>query len=328
MNSIDKGTLVISLDYELMWGLVDVASKDGYGKTNVLQVPEVINRMVGLFEKYNVHVTFATVGMIMHDNVEDLLADLPDKRPSYSDTKMSPYENGYINAISKEDEEMFFQPKIVQNIQSHKILEIGTHTYCHYYCWAEGQTTDQFEEDIKKAVDIAKSKGINIKSVVFPRNQVSEQHLEVCSRYGIKSYRGNALKYFDEPTSKLGVFKQRICRLLDAYLNIGGNTSIPYEKLETKSGMVNICASRMLRPYIPQLSCLEWLRLKRIKKEMVNAAKEGKLYHLWWHPHNFGANMENNFRFLEGVLESYKYCHSQYGMQSCTMDELRIQLTQ
>lgn len=46
----------------------------------------------------------------------------------------------------------------------------------------------------------------------------------------------------------------------------------------------------MLRPYSPRLSFLEGLRLRRIRHEMVHAAKKGELYHLWWHPYNFGAN--------------------------------------
>ena len=89
-------------------------------------------------------------------------------------------------------------------------------------------------------------------------------------------------------------------------------TSIPYDKLERKVGMLNVCASRMLRPYSPKLSFLEGLRLKRIKKEMTYAAKKGEMYHLWWHPHNFGANMEENLRFLESILQTYKSCNEKY----------------
>lgn len=319
---MNKGTLVISLDYELMWGMIDVAAKDGYGLTNVKQVPIVIKKMIGLFEKYEVHATFATVGMIMYSNRKELLADIPQKHPSYQQSVMSPYEHNYIQQITTEEECLFFQPEVVKEICSRKGLELGTHTYCHYYCWAEGQTTEQFDADIRKAVEIAKRIGIDIKSIVFPRNQVSNEHLKICAQNGITSYRGNALKFFVEPQNKIEAINNRICRLLDAYINVGGMTSIPYDKLERKEGMLNVRASRMLRPYSPKLSFLESLRLRRIKKEMTYAAKEGEMYHLWWHPHNFGANMEKNLQFLEKVLQTYKECHDQYGMQSCTMNEV------
>ena len=83
----------------------------------------------------------------------------------------------------------------------------------------------------------------------------------------------------------------------------------------------------MLRPYSPKLSFLEGLRLRRIRSEMMHAAKEGELYHLWWHPHNFGANMEENFGFLEDTLKVYKDCHDRYSMQSLTMNEISRQLS-
>lgn len=317
----NKGTLVISLDFELMWGIIDVLTKDGYGQTHVKQVPEVVTRMISLFEKYDVHATFATVGMIMYPNAKTLLADVPQVHPSYRQPVMSPYENDYIPHITPEEECLFFQPEVVKEICKHRGMEIGTHTYCHYYCWSEGQTVEQFDADIKKAVEVAGRNGIELNSIVFPRNQVSDEHLRICAQNGIISYRGNALKYFDEPKNKFEAIKNRICRLLDAYMNVGGMTSIPYDKLERREGMLNVCASRMLRPYSPKLSFLEGLRLRRIKNEMIYAAKKGEMYHLWWHPHNFGASMEDNLRFLEKVLRIYTDCNKQYDMQSKTMFE-------
>lgn len=320
-----QGTLVVSLDYELMWGCCEWSTPEAYGKSNVAQVPEVISRMLALFHQYGVHATFATVGMIMLKDKEEAIRMAPDKRPSYQRVGASPYSNNYIQKIKPEHESMSFAPQQVMALKADSNIEVGTHTYCHYYCWEPGQTIDEFEADMKKAVEAASNLGITLKSVVFPKNQVSDEHLAVCAKYGITSYRGNALKYFDEPKSKFEAVKNRICRLLDAYINVGGMTTIPYDKLERKEGMLNVCASRMLRPYSPKLFFLEGLRLRRIRKEMVYAAKNGEMYHLWWHPHNFGANMEENFRFFENVLQTYKECEDRYGMQSCTMNEITEQ---
>lgn len=48
----------------------------------------------------------------------------------------------------------------------------------------------------------------------------------------------------------------------------------------------------ILRPYSAALKSLEPLKLKRITSELDCAAQEGLIYHLWWHPHNFGVNLE------------------------------------
>lgn len=319
---IKHGSLVISLDFEMMWGIIDVFSKEGYGQTNVRQVPEVINRMIALFEKYGVHATFATVGMIMYPNRKELEKDLPDVHPSYADTKMSPYENDYISQIKLEEENLFFCPDIVKEICSRKGFELGSHTYCHYYCWAPGQTAEQFDVDVQKSVEVSKGYVSEIKTIIFPRNQVSDEHLKICGRRGLQVYRGNAIKFFSEPRNRFDSIRNRICRLLDTYVNVGGHTTVPYSQLEYKEGMLNVRASRMLRPYIPKLSIFESLRLRRIRKEMIHAAQKGEMYHLWWHPHNFGTNMNENFNFLEKILETYKYCHERYGMQSYTMSEI------
>ncbi|MCQ2246322.1 MAG: glycosyltransferase [Bacteroidaceae bacterium] len=322
MKHVSSGALVISLDYELMWGMIDVAEKDGYGQTNVKNVPEVIGRLLSLFDKYGIHATFATVGMIMYENKEDLLSDIPSVVPSYTDPGKSPYERNYIQDIKPEENTLFFQKEIIEEIKKHNNVEIGTHTYCHYYCWEEGQTVEQFDVDTEKALFVASKQGINIKSIVFPRNQCSKNHLAVCARHGMTSYRGNALKYFDQTRSRFQDLKSRICRLIDAYCNLGGSTAVSYSSIDMFEQPLNLRASRMLRPYSPRLSFLEGLRLKRIKKEMLCAAKNGQMYHLWWHPHNFGANMTENFAFLEEVCKYYQYLNQTYGFKSYTMTEM------
>ena len=316
------GALVVSLDYELMWGMIDVAEKDGYGKTNIKNVPEVIKRMLMLFDKYGIHATFATVGMIMYEDKDDLLSDIPSVVPSYTDPSKSPYERNYIQDIKAEENALFFQKEIVEELKKHDNVEIGTHTYCHYYCWEKGQTVEQFDIDLDKAIQVAMEQDIHVKSIVFPRNHCSQNHLAVCAKHGITSYRGNALKYFGQACSRFQEMKNRICRLADAYINIGGNTTIAYSSINMFEKPLNLRASRLLRPYSPKLSFLEGLRLKRIKKEMLHAAKKGEMYHLWWHPHNFGANMNENFAFLEEICKYYQYLNQEYGFSSYTMTEM------
>ena len=54
----------------------------------------------------------------------------------------------------------------------------------------------------------------------------------------------------------------------------------------------------------------------------TKAAIKGEMYHLWWHPHNFGANIDENFYNLEQILKHFNYCRNKYKMQSFTMSEL------
>jgi len=67
---------------------------------------------------------------------------------------------------------------------------------------------------------------------------------------------------------------------------------------------------------------LERQRLRRIFSSMTCAARNLLLFHLWWHPHNFGANIELNLAFLRSILEHHRFLRQQYGFSSRTMSEV------
>src|SRR3954471_23360091 len=88
--SAGHGSLVISLDFELHWGVRDHRSVADY-RENLLGVRQAIPQMLELFRRYDVHATWATVGFLFFDNTKDLLAGLPERRPQYADPRLSPY---------------------------------------------------------------------------------------------------------------------------------------------------------------------------------------------------------------------------------------------
>ena len=324
--NMKNGSFIISLDFEMMWGALDLWTPEDYGKSNIENVRTVIKRLVETFNKYMVHSTFASVGLLMLDSKEEAKLFTPSPIPSYLNSKRSPYNGELIDNIKNEN--LYFAPDVISFLNSQEGVEVASHTFSHYYCWEEGQTIEQFESDIKTAIKVAKAKGICLKSIVFPRNQVFDEYLRVCSNYGFGVYRGVSPSFSKKPKSKLESVLQRIGRLADAYVNIGGNSSIPYNSIDTTSSIINIPSSRFLRPFSRKLSFLDGLKFRRMKGEMIYAAKHGELYHLWWHPHNFGSNIEENFKFLEMILKCYQECHIKYGMKSYTMNEFAKQMKQ
>jgi hypothetical protein len=54
---------------------------------------------------------------------------------------------------------------------------------------------------------------------------------------------------------------------------------------------------------------------------MDHAAKHGLLCHLWWHPHNFGTNQEENLQNLNAILKHYQELAIEYGMVSRAMGD-------
>lgn len=320
-NEFDRGKFVISLDFELFWGVRDKKTIEGYG-ANILGVRQAIPAMIALFDKYEVKSTFSTVGFLFAPDRNVLLNSLPDLKPSYSDANLSPYEEVKRVGFDENDDPYHFGFSLLKQIIDSKNHEVGTHTFCHYYCVEPGQSAEEFRHDLLAAKQIAATHDIKVKSLVFPRNQFNEEYLAVCKEAGIESYRGNPSSWLYEPRSKNDEsLIRRAWRFADTYINLTGHHC--YTKNHVQSSLIfNIAGSRFLRPYSARLSFLDAFRLRRIKNAMLHAARNKKLFHLWWHPHNFGSNLQQNINFLEKILKYYRKMHNKYEFDSVTMTGL------
>ena len=84
------GTFVISLDFELFWGVIDNKDIAQY-QDNLAGVHSAVLKILETFEKYKIHATWATVGFLFFNSKEELVCSFPDKKPSYIDSSLSPY---------------------------------------------------------------------------------------------------------------------------------------------------------------------------------------------------------------------------------------------
>jgi peptidoglycan/xylan/chitin deacetylase (PgdA/CDA1 family) len=321
MNDIinDKGRFIISLDFELFWGVWDVTTKERYGD-NITGVKHVIPGLINLFGQFDFKATFATVGFLFAKDKTELESFLPHKKPSYAHPNYDVYQQEVPGTGNNEtDDPYHFGYSLLQQLINTP-HEISTHTFSHYYCLEEGQTAEEFEADIIAAKKIAAANNITLSTIVFPRNQINEDYLIVLKNNGIYAYRGNPTSWIYKPRKfSAEIPLIRLCRLMDTYLPISGYNT---HQLVKEDGMpVNIPASRFLKPYNKNLAWLEKIKLRRILNEMTKAAQKKEMYHLWWHPHNFGVNINENMANLTIILNHYKVLQKKYGFINCTMKE-------
>ena len=97
---------------------------------------------------------------------------------------------------------------------------------------------------------------------------------------------------------------RRGVRLLDAYVNISGHNCYAIEEFSKEIALVTSLQVDSFDPFLTRLRFLEPLRLRRILDDLTYAAKQRLVYHLWWHPHNFGQYTEDNSRFSQGDFGS------------------------
>jgi hypothetical protein len=305
----------ISLDFELLWGVQD--SRGSEYHQQLLCVHQVVPRLLALFERYEVACTWATVGALCLPSKEEFRQIKPELEPSYASSNFNPYTK--LDELFKLNDKLLFAPDLINRILQTPKQEFASHTFSHYYCLELGQTLEQFKMDMKSNSKVASKFNATFKSIVFPRNQYNQDYLNTCADEEIICYRGNPSHwaYKAENRAEQSLFR-RAFRLLDAYLPLSGSLRQKV-KINKQSGLVNIPASLFLRPYNDKFSFLESLRLWRIKLSMTRTAKKGGVFHLWWHPHNFGANIEDNLKFLEKILQHYRYLNKKYQFQCATM---------
>jgi len=308
----------MSLDFELHWGVRDLLSTDDY-QGNLLGERNVIPRLLDLFCSYEIHATWATVGFLFFDSRDALMAGCPQHQPQYLNPKLSPYQ--YLGQLGpNEDRDPYhFAPSLIARIVSSPHQEVATHTFSHYYCLEAGQDGDQFREDLAAAIRIARSRGVTLTSIVFPRNQVNPAYLGICRGLGLTAYRGNPGKWMYAAKSRHSSV-QRAARLLDSYMNLSGHSC--HSASQEDDAIFNIPASRFLRPYSRALPTTNNLQVRRIQSDLSYAAKNGLVYHLWWHPHNFGVNTDENISMLRSILDHFAELRHHHAIESLTMCEM------
>ena len=315
-----SGALIISLDFELLWGLRDLYPSDGgVYRANLLGARAGISRTLRLFEEFEISATWATVGMLFANSRAEIEQFGPRERPNYDEARFDPYRDSFGDG--EEHEPFRYARSVITEIANTPGQEIGTHTFSHYYPLEAGHDDASFRADLRAAATIGERYHAAPRSLVVPRNQFNVDDLPVIAEAGLTSVRTNAVgwPHRASPNAAFRSTPARFLRLLDSYAPLTGNQVFGWDEISVTGGVACIPASHFLRPAAPCLKAFEPLRFRRLARTIRTAARSGKVCHLWWHPHNFGANQDENFAFLRRLLEVYRDCRERYGMASLSM---------
>lgn len=315
------GALVVSLDFELHWGVRDFVPLDAKERERLLAARAVIPRILDLFEEFSIHATWATVGILFARTREEFKEFRPKAAPQYRNSAFDPYREA--TGQNESEDPFHFAPSLIAEIASRPGQEIASHSFSHYYCLEEGATLEDFSADLDSAMALARHTGYELRSYVFPRNQVDPACIPVLRRAGIESYRDVEEVEAKRPRRfrQQRRWKNRLSRLLDSYWDVNGSQT---SKWPEPSPPVCLRASRYFRPSNNALRSFEGLLIERIRKAMRRAAEQREMFHLWWHPEDFAGNPDANLRNLREVLQLFAHYRALHGMQSRSMVEAFI----
>lgn len=309
------GTMVLSLDLELAWGMFDILSV-GALEAQSLEERTQIKRLLGLLDRYEIPATWAVVGHLMLDSCtrdqegQAHVEVSPHPRYSWFARDWFCFDPCTRASLAPS----WYAPDIVDWIRAAKVRhEIGSHSFAHIYYGDPECTSLVARADLQAAVDAAAKRNVVLNSFVFPRDQVG--HLPVLKSCGLRTYRGGMPPLIPGARGSL----RRVANLLD---QLCARSPKPVKAEEALPGLWNIPGNHFfmardgIRKYIPIAS-----RVLKGKRGIDNAIKTGQLYHLWFHPFNLNVDSAAMFSGLEQIFSYACRMREEGRLNILTMEE-------
>lgn len=314
---LEKGIFTISLDFELIWGTLDLFGTKGFNEACRIEREEVIDRLLEIFNEFDISATWCTLG---HLFLENCRVNKNQKHPEIVPPRHRWHqENWFIHdpcdneAVSP----LFYGKSLIEKILNSVVKqEIGSHGFSHVIFGDEGCSVETARSEIAECVRLAKKFGLDLSSFAFPRDQVG--HLNVLKEYGFNCYRGQIPKWYEEGENRS--LLKRLAHFTDVLLATTPPTVLPSY---TSDGLWNIPGSMIFFPmhgvrrYIPVS-----LRVKRAVKGLNEAVSQKRIFHLWFHPTNMAFEIDQMFKGLRQIIQSADEFRNKEVLEILTMSEI------
>jgi hypothetical protein len=292
---LKRGSLCISIDLELMWGVWDIQTPEAHEQARTKE-RAIVRELLSLLEAYDASTTWATVARLMDDT----------RPPPPEGTKDS-----------------WFAPDVVRAVQGARVRqEIGSHTHSHIYFDKNDAST--VRADLHEAKVVHERFGVPFDSLVFPRNKVA--HLEEVADAGLRVFRSNDAGVID-------LFRRNAPRawplvnLVQKTVPTAPPVVLPRLWRQNKRQLVELPSSMlfMARGGLRKVVLPQSMRAK-LKLGVQHAAAQKKIFHLWFHPSNFYTDAETQFSLLEDLLRESKRPRDSGTLDIKTMSEFAMPL--
>lgn len=272
-------TVVLSLDAELSWGFHD---RDNIPIERIRHARESWMYILDLFDKYNIPATWAVVGHLFLDSCDGVHSDHPAGKEWFSRDPGGEYAPG----------SGWFARDLINAIRdSESDHDIGSHSFSHIEFGKQDVSKDVAEAELQQSVNAAKTYGVDLRSFVFPRNNIGYRSL--LAEYDFVCYRGLSPERWYDGTpirqfGKLATFAFGLTPppIVTPEIDEYGLVNVPASMyLFTFEGSVrDVVGTVTGDPVIRQVE----LGLERLKDE------EQGILHLWLHPNNITTEQDRH----------------------------------
>lgn len=283
------GTITLSLEIELAWGLHDLSSETKFRPLSPerRKETEALKRLLRICDQYEIPFSFGIVGHLLQ---EECAGSHP-----------GPYPPGWFDqdpGTNIESDPHFYAPDLVRKIRDAPVEhELCTHTYSHVLC--DRFPSESIEHDLERAREEHVSTGLSqFSSLIPPRHRLPDR--SVLKRAGIRTVR---VPVDTPPDSTARTIRQKA----KSFGRILGR-SHPIVPPSDTAGVLETYTSlepSLTAPFLPDGQepphpvfrpiPLETRRAiqKRYLREAVNQAIEKESYaHLWSHLFNLANDAQ------------------------------------
>jgi hypothetical protein len=309
-----RGVFTLSLDFELIWGTLDLFGPDGFRDACLRERAGVVDRLLALLVEHGISATWLTVGHLMLERCAGPAH--PDiVRPAHAWSRGDWFREdpGGVEATAP----LFFARSLIERIRACPVpQEIGGHSFAHVIYGDPGCSRAAAESDLDALVAAAAGMGLSLESFSFPRNRVG--HQDALLPRGFKVFRAPEPGWHFEARSPL---VRRLGHLADVVLARRPPAVFPRREPD---GLVSVPGSMI---YFPMHGLRRFLpvsvRVRRAKKGLAAAVRERGVFHLWTHPTNLADETEAMFGGLAAILAEVGDLRAQGRLDVRTLGSLR-----
>jgi len=296
----NKGKFVISIDFELGWGGVFNETIFNNNLELYKETRKAIDKIIELFEKYQISATWAFVGHLM---LESCTKENNIKHPEIIRPNYSWFDKDWFHddpCGREEENSIWYADDVLKKVMSCKVdQEVASHSFSHIIFGEEGCSKDCAESDIRRSVEVAEYYNIDLSSFVFPCH--SEGHKDILKKYGFNIYRSRGVKWHSKIRSnKL----KRTALIIDKIFAIKPSTG-SLEK--DKYGLYYIPGNMCYYRYDGWKNKLTYKSaVKQAIKGIDSAIKRVEIFHFWFHPFEIAKNLSSSLNDLNEILSYAK----------------------
>ncbi|MGI6311408.1 MAG: polysaccharide deacetylase family protein [Bacteroidales bacterium] len=273
-----KGIIIFSADLEMAWAFRYSKTRKNETVKKGLEERENIPVLLDLFQKYNIPVTWATVGHLFLSDCSkgpDGLAHSALPRPGYFENRNWNFSFGdwyqHDPCTNVFNDPAWYASDLIEKIISSDVKhEIGCHTFSHTDFTYKNCPKSLADAELDECIKHAENLNISLRSMVFPGG--TSGNYESLVERGFASYRKPMKNHIDLPS-------------IDKYGLVVIPSSIGLDR--DRYGWTREFHLKMIRSYIEE------------------AAKRRLVCHFWFHPSMDRWYLENVMPEVLKMVDDY-----------------------